>query len=106
MTTESPEEEAPESMPGEAEQGPPPGSDLDPREMRKYSFKLIREITGKLGWKYKLWVPAAVILSTVHLLPQRFLLYFTEETQRLADTPADDFLKMLVIFGLSGAACL
>lgn len=103
MTTESPESEDLESTADGAGPGPP--QDLDPREMRGYSFKLIREITGKLGWKYKIWIPATVLLSTIHLLPQRFLLYFTEGTQRLAETPADDFVKMLVLFGLSVAVC-
>ncbi len=105
MTTESPETENTEPTSGGADAGPPRDLDLDPREMRGFCFKLIREITGKLGWKYKLWIPAAVLLSTIHLLPQRFLQYFTEGTQRLSETPADSFLKMLVIFGLGVAVC-
>lgn len=81
--------------------GPPPDFDLDPREMRRHCFRLIREITGRLGWKYKLWIPAAILLSAVHLLPQRFLQYFTEGSQRLAETGAEDFIRLLVIFGIA-----
>lgn len=75
----------------------------DPRAMRRYCLRLIREITGRLGWKYKFWIPAAVAVSAVHLLPPRFLQYFTEGTQTLAETGADDFIRMLVIFGISVA---
>ncbi|MDF1738219.1 MAG: ABC transporter ATP-binding protein [Verrucomicrobiales bacterium] len=105
MTSESPETENEELAPGGAKPGPPGDFDLDPREMRGYCFKLIREITGKLGWKYKLWIPAAILLSTIHLLPQRFLQFFTEGTQRLAETPADNFVRMLVLFGIAVAIC-
>lgn len=80
--------------------GGPPDDWIDPREARRFSFRLVREITGRLGWRYKLWIPAAVLLSAVHLLPPRFLQYFTEGTQHLAETPASDFLKLLVLFGL------
>ncbi|HRQ89704.1 MAG TPA: ABC transporter ATP-binding protein [Bacteroidia bacterium] len=94
---------------GDPGQFPPDGGDEfgefgDPREMRRYCFRLIREVTGRLGWKYKLWIPAAVLLSAVHLLPPRFLQYFTEGTQSLAETPASSFLWMLVIFGMAIAA--
>jgi ATP-binding cassette, subfamily B, bacterial len=75
-------------------------SEPDPREMRRHALRLVREITGRLGWRYKLWIPAAVILSAVHLLPPRFLQYFTEGTQTLATTGAPEFLKMLLLFGL------
>lgn len=75
-------------------------SEPDPREMRRHALRLVREITGRLGWRYQLWIPAAVILSAVHLLPPRFLQYFTEGTQTLANTGAPEFLKMLLLFGL------
>jgi ATP-binding cassette subfamily B protein len=75
-------------------------SEPDPREMRRHALRLVREITGRLGWRYQLWIPAAVILSAVHLLPPRFLQYFTEGTQTLATTGAPEFLKMLLLFGL------
>jgi ATP-binding cassette subfamily B protein len=76
-------------------------SEPDPREMRRHALRLMREITGRLGWRYQLWIPAAVILSAVHLLPPRFLQYFTEGTQTLATTGAPEFLKMLLLFGLT-----
>ncbi len=93
--------------PGSDDPGPDgPGPDgPDPREMRSYCFKLIREVTGRLGWKYRLWIPAAVILSSIHLLPPSFLQYFTEGTQTLATTGAPEFLKMLVIFGIAVGLC-
>lgn len=74
---------------------------MNPREMRRFCFRLIREVTGRLGWKYKLWIPAAALLSAVHLLPQGFFLFFTEGTQELSETPADDFIRMLVLFGVA-----
>lgn len=86
-------------------EGPPPGFDMDPREMRKHCFRLIREVTGRLGWKYKLWIPAAMLLSAVHLLPPRFLQFFTERTLTLSETGADDFIRMLVVFGLAVGVC-
>lgn len=90
-----------EDGPREGE-GPPPDDGFgDPREMRRYCLRLVREITGRLGWRYKLWIPAAVVLSAVHLLPPRFLQYFTEGTQTLAETGAADFLKILALFGLA-----
>lgn len=42
-----------------------------------------------------------MLLSAVHLLPPRFLQFFTERTQKLSETPADDFLTMLAIFGIA-----
>ncbi len=82
-----------------------PDSDLDPKEMRRHCFRLIREVTSQLGWKYKLWIPAAVILSSVNLLPQRFLQYFAEGSSRLSEIGADDFVKMLIIFGIGVGIC-
>lgn len=84
---------------------PPPGFDVDPREMRQHCFRLIREVTGRLGWKYKMWIPAAMLLSAIHLLPPRFLVFFTDGTQNLSETGADDFLKMLIIFGIAVGVC-
>lgn len=73
--------------------------------MRKHCFRLIREVTGRLGWKYRLWIPAAMLLSAVHLLPPRFLQFFTERTLTLSETGADDFIKMLILFGLAVGVC-
>lgn len=73
----------------------------DPGAMRRHALRLLRELTGRLGWKYRLWIPAAVVLSAVHLLPPRFLQFFTEGTQTLTNTPAPDFLRLLLIFGLA-----
>ena len=84
---------------------PPPGFDIDPKEMRQHCFRLIREVMGRLGWRYKLWIPAAMLLSAIHLLPPRFLLFFTEGSQNLSETGADDFIKMLLVFGVAVGVC-
>ena len=75
-------------------------------QMRKHCFRMIREVTGDLGWKYKLWIPTAMILSSVFLLPQRYLQYFTETSHRLSDTDAGEFLRWLIIFGIAIAVSL
>ncbi|MEM6278645.1 MAG: ABC transporter ATP-binding protein [Verrucomicrobiota bacterium] len=110
MMSNEPSAVPPSGGPGDPDgPGPPddipPEFDLDPREMRKHCFQLIREVIGRLGWKYKLWIPAAMILSAVHLLPPRFLLFFTERTQALSETGADDFILMLVVFGVAIGIC-
>jgi len=92
--------------PGGMGPGGPPPNQPDPKEMRRHCFRMIREITGDLGWKYKLWIPTAMILSSVFLLPQWYLQYFTVSTQRFADTPANVFVKWLVIYGAIIAATL
>ncbi|MEX2577695.1 MAG: ABC transporter ATP-binding protein [Verrucomicrobiales bacterium] len=76
---------------------------MDARDLRHHCFTLIREVTRKLGWKYKLWIPAAAALSAVHLLPQGFFLFFTEGTRQLSETPATDFIRTLILFGLAVA---
>lgn len=80
----------------------------DRREMRRHCFRLIREVTGQLGWKYKLWIPTAMLLSSVFLLPQWFLQFFTENSQnpqKVSETEIDQFLVLLVVFGASIAVC-
>lgn len=72
--------------------------------MRRYCFRLLREVIGKLGWSYRLWIPATVILSAVELLPPQFLQYFTEGTQNLDQLNGADFLTRLLIFGACIAA--
>ena len=76
------------------------------REMRRYCFRLIREVTRKLGWRYKLWIPAAMLLSSLFLLPQWFLQFFTESTQNLENTTLSSFLPLLAIYGGAIAICL
>lgn len=86
--------------------GPPPMPDR--REMRRHCFRLIREVTGRLGWKFKLWIPTAMVLSLVFLLPQWYLQYFTKHSQngpRLSETTVEQFLTLLIVFGASIAAC-
>ena len=73
---------------------------------RALSFRLIREALGALGWRYKIYVPAIALISMVFLLPPRFLQFFTGQAQGISDTRGDEFVKMLVIFGLCIAACL
>ncbi|MEM7699819.1 MAG: ABC transporter ATP-binding protein [Verrucomicrobiota bacterium] len=78
---------------------------LGAREQRRFCYRLIRSVAGQLGWKYRLWIPFAVILSAVHLLPPRFLQFFTEGSQRLTEVNAADFLKWLLLFGIAVAIC-
>lgn len=76
--------------------------------MRRHCFRLIREVTGRLGWRFKLWIPTAMVLSLVFLLPQWFLQYFTQHSQgnrTLAETEVKQFLTLLLVFGASIAAC-
>ena len=80
---------------------PPPQS-----ANRALSFRLIREVLGRLGWRYKLYVPLIALISAVFLLPPRLLQFFTGETQSLADTNADEFVEMFVVFGILIAVCL
>ena len=70
------------------------------------SFRLIREALARLGWRYKLCIPLLALLSTVFLLPPRLLQFFTGGAQNLGATPADEFVRMLVIFGIAVALCL
>ena len=84
----------------------PHGMAHEGRERRRHAIKLIREVTGRLGWKYKAWVLAAMVLSTVYLLPQWFLQFFTANSQRLAEIDAARFLTLLLVFGGAVAACL
>ena len=73
---------------------------------RRYGFRLIREVTKRLGWKYKLWIPASVLLSSIFLLPPRLLQFFTEGAETVSEANAEEFIKSLVLFGVAIAACL
>ena len=75
-------------------------------EFRKESFKLLREATRDLGWKYRLWIPVSVLLASVFLLPPRLFQFFTENITRISDIDGESFLRQLVVFGLLIAACL
>lgn len=73
---------------------------------RALSFRLIREVLGKLGWCYKLYIPALALISMIFLLPPRLLQFFTAETQGIGETSATEFVRMLVFFGIAVALCL
>ncbi len=83
-----------------------PLSDQEAVLMRQRCFRLIREVTTRLGWRYKLWIPAAVALSSIFLLPPRLLQFFTEEIETLSEINAQRFLVLLAVFGGAIAVCL
>lgn len=83
---------------GEVNPGPP--------DFRRESLQLLRESTHELGWKYRLWIPASVLLASVFLLPPRLLQFFTENITNLAEAGATDFLRQLILFGTATAICL
>lgn len=74
--------------------------------MRKHCFKLIREVFKQMGWKYKGWIFASVLISSVSLLPPRLLQYFSENALKMNEIDASQFLKMLVLFGCGIAVAL
>jgi len=73
---------------------------------RSHALRLIREVLGRLGWRYKIYVPAVALVSMVFLLPPRLLQFFTGETQGLGESSGSDFVRTLVIFGALIAICL
>lgn len=79
---------------------------LPPSKQRALSLRLIREVLGELGWRYKLYIPLLAAISTVFLLPPRLLQFFTAETQSIGETSGSDFVRLLVIFGIAVAICL
>lgn len=87
---------------------------------RSYCFRLIKEVVvGRLGWKFFMWVPAVMLVSTVQLLPPQFLKFFTSFSLRdpseSVKFPAWDlpgfeiqpgsFIFSLILFGVAIAAC-
>ena len=79
---------------------------VDLREARRNCFRLVREVSGRLGWRYKLYIPLTVLLSSVFLLPPRFLQFFAESSNSLDEIPGDRFLTMIVSFGIGVAVCM
>ena len=95
---------------------PPPDGDHENglAANRRNSVRLIREMVQRLGWKYLLWIPAVMLISTVHLLPPQFLMFFTSFADSSRDQPAtflfwqispNSFIRWLVVFGILIAAC-
>ena len=69
-------------------------------------MRLIREVTGTIGWKYKLYIPASVAISLVFLLPPQLLKYFVSGTEKLTTATAADLTQNILIFGAIIAVCL
>ncbi len=82
----------------------PPPQDL--KALRHYSFRLIRDLVGDLGWRYRLYLPAALLISTLFLLPPRLLQFFTEESRTLNEINAREFLTQFLIFGAAIALAM
>jgi len=80
--------------------GAPPRFEKPSPELRRFSFRLLRESVADLGWIYKAYLVAYILISLIFLLPPQLLKYFTEGVLRLDETPASDFLRYLLIFGL------
>lgn len=78
----------------------------DPKTLRGYSFRLIRDLLRSLGWRYRWYLPASLLISALFLLPPRLLQFFTEESRTLNETNAREFLTQFLVFGLSVAVAL
>ncbi len=77
-----------------------------PHRYRAESFRLLRESTRRLGWRYHLWIPASALLASVFLLPPWVLKFFTENVTRFSEIEAEAFLRQLALFGVLTAICL
>lgn len=66
----------------------------------------MREVTRRLGWRYKVYIPAVMAIAAVYLLPPRLLQFFTGGVAALSEISAERFLILLVVFGLGVALCL
>jgi len=72
---------------------------LHPKLLRLFSLRLMREIVGGLGWKYRAYVAGYIAVSAVFLLPPLLLKFFTERSMDLKDITGWSFLSMLLVFG-------
>ncbi len=88
--------------------GSPPPDDAarDSPAPRQLCLRLVREVLRRLGWRYKLYVPALIALSAIFLLPPRFLQFFTAGSESLASVSGERFVFLLAVFGGSVAVCL
>ncbi|MDF1753022.1 MAG: ABC transporter ATP-binding protein [Verrucomicrobiales bacterium] len=75
-------------------------------DFRKESLQLLQESTRDLGWKFKLWIPASMLLASVFLLPPYFLKYFTENLTTLNEVNGSEFGRLLIFYGVIIAICL
>jgi ABC-type multidrug transport system fused ATPase/permease subunit len=79
---------------------------MNPSNNKQRCLRLIREVLGNLGWRYKVYVPMVIGISMVFLLPPRFLQFFTAGTDTLSQVNGESFVKTLVLFGVAVALCL
>ncbi len=79
---------------------PPAPLALPSPARRKRSIRLIRECVGGLGWKYRAYLIGYIAISLIFLLPPLLLELFTTGVTGLDATPASDFVRDLVVFGL------
>ena len=70
------------------------------------SLALLRSLTRDLGWRYALYLPGAIGLSAIFLLPPRFLQFFTENADRIDEVSARNLLTIMALFGLGVALAL
>ncbi|MEM7013385.1 MAG: ABC transporter ATP-binding protein, partial [Verrucomicrobiota bacterium] len=70
------------------------------------SLNLLRDLIRELGWRYRVYIPAYILVSAAFLLPPQLLKNFTEQAQKLTETAANDFLVILAVFGAGIAVAL
>jgi|GEM_PF-957105 len=87
--------------PGGPGPGGPPGPEKPSPELRRFSLRLIRESVVELGWRYKAYLLAYILISFLFLLPPQLLEYFTKGVLDIEKISASEFLRYVVIFGLS-----
>ncbi|MFT5467791.1 MAG: ABC-type multidrug transport system fused ATPase/permease subunit [Verrucomicrobiales bacterium] len=63
------------------------------------SLKLLGQLIRELGWRYRVYIPAYILVSAAFLMPPQLLKIFTAQAQGLTETTASDFLFVLGIFG-------
>lgn len=70
------------------------------------SLKLLAQLIRELGWRYRVYIPAYILVSAAFLLPPQLLKTFTAHAQGLSETTANDFLVLLGFFGAGIAVAL
>ena len=66
----------------------------------------MQEVLNRLGWRYKLYVPAVMAISAIFLLPPKLLQFFAGGATSLASIDAEQFVLLLGVFGCAVAFCL
>lgn len=70
------------------------------------SLKLLGQLIRQLGWRYRVYIPAYILVSASFLLPPQLLKTFTAQAQGITAVNAHDFLVVLAVFGAGIAGAL